>query len=1021
MRKHTLFLSIFISLFLLFCTTFTSGITPQSQTKQATLNQVIELYSSSNYIAAERVILDILDNTNSLNPIAYDLDYYRLMCQVKQNNRTAENDITSYLKNTQGSPWENQLWYELSKLQFSNKRYRLASRTFLKVDKRLLSKNDKDDFAFYKGYSNFEAGNLKAAAQSFFEVKKSNSIYASSATYYWGYINYLEGNYETALDEFSKLENNRNFSGFIRFYTTQIYYLQEKYEKVITYGEKLVASAPAPQKNELLKIVGDSFYETGKYISAVKYLDAYKGVGGKKAPEDYFRLGYCYYQMKDYKDAIKSFEKASFKKDLMAQNAFYHLADCQLQLDNKNKARIAFQEASKYSFDPRIEEDALFNYAKLTYELSYSPFNETIKAFDQYIVKYPDSERNDAAFNYLVKVYMTTRNYRDAINSIDKIKNQSSSIKEAYQRLTYYRGLELLNDRLYTDALKYFNLSLAKGQYNRTFKAQALYWSAEINYRIKKYQNAIDLFSEFQSSPGAYSLPEYTTAYYNTAYCYFNQKKYEEAATWFRKYLDQSSANNKMKADAANRVGDYYYLIRKYTEAIQYYEQSHQMNSYDPDYALFQQATCYGLERDYSSKINELNKLVDQYPRSSFIDDALYEIAKSHERIGDLDKATAGYNQLIRELQQSNFSKKALLQLGLIYYNKSNYKTSLDNYKKVVENYPNSNEAKAALVGIKNNYIDMNNVDGYFIYTKSLGDLVSISANEQDSTFYLAAEKSYMDGLETASTQLELYLKRFPDANFKVNALFYLAETNYKNENYSEALNLYEEVAEQPDHIFTEQALIKAGELTYNAEKYNSSFDYFTRLEQIANTKWNLLKARLGIMRTNYELNKYAATVKTAITLLVTDNVTDLMIREANYKMAKSYYLMNEEDEAFKYFKLLTTDTKSIEGAESKYFIAQILYNKKKLDECENEVMDFISKNTPHQYWLAKSFILLSDVYLAKDDLFQAKHTLNSIIDNYTDIEDGIINEAKKKKAILEEKEKETILTTEASDSTQIN
>jgi TolA-binding protein len=145
------------------------------------------------------------------------------------------------------------------------------------------------------------------------------------------------------------------------------------------------------------------------------------------------------------------------------------------------------------------------------------------------------------------------------------------------------------------------------------------------------------------------------------------------------------------------------------------------------------------------------------------------------------------------------------------------------------------------------------------------------------------------------------------------------------------------------------------------------------------------------------------------------------MIREANYKMAKSYYLMNEEDEAFKYFKLLTTDTKSIEGAESKYFIAQILYNKKKLDECENEVMDFISKNTPHQYWLAKSFILLSDVYLAKDDLFQAKHTLNSIIDNYTDIEDGIINEAKKKKAILEEKEKETILTTEASDSTQIN
>lgn len=980
-----------------------------------------ELYNSANFIAAERLFNDLIEQSNDNDPLKFDLDYYRLMCLVKQNKSISEAEITKYLAKTNGSPWENQLWYELSKLQFNNKRYKVAARTFNKVDKGILSKKDQEDYTFFKGYSNFEAGNLRAASQAFFEVKRTKSTYTSSASYYWGYINYLEGNYETALDEFSKLENDKQFAGFIKYYTTQIYYLQEKYDQVIKHGEKLVAGAPAQQKNELLKIVGDAFYETNRYISAVKYLDAYKGVNGKKTPEDYFRLGYCYYQMKDYEKAITVFDKATFKKDELAQVAFYHLADCYLNLDDKNKAKTAFEQASKYSFDPKIEEDALFNFAKLTYELSYSPFNETIKAFDQYIAKYPDSERNDAAFDYLVKVYMTTRNYKDAISSIEKIQNKTSNIKEAYQRVTYYRGLELLNDRRYTDALKYFQQSVENGQYNRKYKAKALYWMGETNYTIRKYDEAIGFFTQFQASPGAFSLTEFAKTYYNLGYCYFNQKIYDQSTSWFRKYLNQSQKEPKMQADALNRIADYYYLNRDYEEAIKHYHLSAELAAYDPDYAKYQQAICYGLDRDYDSKILILNSLINEYPRSSFIDDAMFEIAKTNERKGQLPEAIDGYNRLIKDLAKSNFTKKAYLQLGLIYYNKSDYNYSLENYKKVVEEYPNSEESKAALLGIKNNYIDMNNVDGYFTYTKTLGNLVSISVNEQDSIFYMVAEKSYMDRASNAGTQLEQYLNRFPDGSFKLNALFYLAEFQYNNKEYTKSLGNYEEVVDRPDHIFTEQALIKAGELTFNAGIHDRSLEYFTRLDNLANTKWNIIKARLGIMRNNFKLEQWSATVKSAITLLATDNVSEMMIREANYNLAKSYYMIDDEDNALKYFRLLAEDTKSIEGAESKYFVAQILYNKNKTDDCENEIMDFISKNTPHQYWLAKSFILLSNVYLAKDDLFQAKHTLSSIINNYNIDNDGIINEAKRKIADLELLEKETILTKEDQDSTQTN
>ena len=45
--------------------------------------------------------------------------------------------------------------------------------------------------------------------------------------------------------------------------------------------------------------------------------------------------------------------------------------------------------------------------------------------------------------------------------------------------------------------------------------------------------------------------------------------------------------------------------------------------------------------------------------------------------------------------------------------------------------------------------------------------------------------------------------------------------------------------------------------------------------------------------------------------------------------------------------------------------------------------MDFAKKNTPHQFWLARSFVLLADVYIKQNNDFQAKQYLISLQKNY--------------------------------------
>jgi tetratricopeptide (TPR) repeat protein len=102
------------------------------------------------------------------------------------------------------------------------------------------------------------------------------------------------------------------------------------------------------------------------------------------------------------------------------------------------------------NFLPHIKEDALFNYAKLQYEKSSSSFNQAIKALEQYLNEYPNSIHSDDVQNYLATIYMSTKNYQGAINSLEKIQYKSPMLLKAYQRCTYLRGLELLNNQDYS-------------------------------------------------------------------------------------------------------------------------------------------------------------------------------------------------------------------------------------------------------------------------------------------------------------------------------------------------------------------------------------------------------------------------------------------------------------------------------------------------------------------------------------------------------------------------------------------
>lgn len=966
-----------------------------------------ELFSKGKYISTFDEFEKIQQRVDKQSELYSEAEYFKSVSALKAGYSAGNKMLTSFTKNYTESPYINNAWFNLGEYQFEKKQYLVAIKTFENVKRTDLSENDRIKITYQNGYANLMEDNLAVAEKEFFAIKDANNLYSKPATYYWAHIMYLNENYDQSLDGFRKLENDPAYSRVIPLYVSHIYYKQKRYDELVNYITPIINEVEEEHKAELSKLVGDSYFHLQQYEKAIPYLETYFLSTKLTTREENYVLGYCYYNTGSFFKAVPLFEKASEGSDEMAQNAYYHLADCYVKTNEKEKAKMAYDAASNLDFNPKIKEDALFNYAKLTYELSYSPFNETIKAFDKYIELYPNSEKNNVAYTILSEVYMVTKNYKDAVASIEKIKVKTPAILKAYQRVAHYRGLELFNNLAYNESIQYFDLSLENGTQDRSLAALSQYWKAEALYRVGDYNNAVNNYTRFLSLQGSSALPQYKNAEYNLAYSFFKIEDYTSAANHFKKFIAASQgARTEKQGDALNRIGDCYFINTDYSQAIQNYQQAYAMKIYEADYALFQISVCKGLQRNQQGKIENLEQLLTSFPESDFQDDALYELGRAYEREGNNLQAAAQYNKIIINHKQSNYYRKSLLQLGLINYNNSDFNKALAQYKEVADKFPETPEAQAALMGIKNCYIEMNNVDAYFDYAKQSGTAINVTANEQDSLTFMAAERMYMGGDKNAAAQFEKYLQQFPNGGFSLNSHFYLAEILYNEGKFTESNKHYLYVVNQPQNIFTEQALSRSAELTLNAGNYTEALELCNRLESIASGKWNILRANFGQMRSHLFLQNYDNTIIAAGKVKKSEVANEAMIREANFAEGKSYYLLNDYAKAMEGLKKVATDVKYEQGAEAKYLIAEIYYRQKEMKKSEDEITDFISKNTPYQYWLGKSFLLLADIYLSQNDQFQAKHTLKSLYENYNDDNDGIKAEAAKKLVVIENQEK---------------
>ncbi|MGM0479522.1 MAG: tetratricopeptide repeat protein [Bacteroidota bacterium] len=958
-----------------------------------------DLFEKEQYSAARATFAQFLDSFEDKNdPLFVKARYYEGLSALHLYNNDAVKLLQEFINEYPESIYKNDIYLKIGKYFYQRKKYTDAVVWLKKTDRTDVEAHQLTEYYFKLGYAHFQLGEYRAARNAFYEIKDDSSNYAAPALYYYSHIAYQNETYQEALGGFLKLLSHPTFKDEVPYYIAQIYYLLGDYEKLTEFAPELVSEDKEPRTPEMNLLVGDAYYRIKKYDEAAEYLETYDGSSETTREQDY-ALAFAYFKSQQYEAAIPVFDRVTRKEDQLTQTAYYHIAECYKKTDQLNYARTAFKSAAGLDYDAETQEDALYNYAVLSYELDYNPYNEAIEAFELFLEKFPRSKRREDVYSYLVNVYSNTKRYKEALQSLDRIDDLNIQLKTAYQIVAFNMGIERFERGAYQSAIQALK-RVNKYPVNSEISGIALFWTADAHYRLTDYTNAIKVFRDFLSIPGINDQQMKHNAYYNIAYAYYKQEDWVQAIQAFRTYTQLSDIQDENRlADAYTRIGDCYYTREEpdFEKSAMNYEKALNYDAENKDRVLYALAKVYGFRSGKrQERIATLLDIINNYSGSSYVIPAIFDVGMSYKNAGNNEKALQYFNQIVNDYPNNILVQDALIEIADLNYKQKNYTESESYFRRVLNEFSLNDEmCKRATQGLIDIYKATRKQNEVTKLRKEFA-CAEISEDDEEVIFYEAANELYLnENYEEAVPELKKYLERYPDGRFTIQLLSYLADIYYQRGEEEKALEYYEQIIERPKSSYTEEALVRASKTLYNDGEYERALPYYDQLEDLASTAQVIFNTRVGLMRCNYLLEHYANAAEIAQKVLDDELLGDDDKRiEANYIAGVSLFYTEAYETSKTYLRWTADNTGKERGTEALHTLAEAHYHQDEYDKAEKIHEELMKRKPAYDYWIAKSLILQARVFQARDELFQAEKTIDLVLSNYPDKEDDVIKEA---------------------------
>lgn len=944
---------------------------------------------TSNYLGA----IDQLTHLKQLSPDASaerEGLYLKAMAAFERRQYDARQLLEAYLGAYPASAERLVVSLAIADCDFRQGKYAEAYAQYDRLPMNAFDQDNAASLCFHKGFCLLKLGEYDKARAVFATLDRS-ATYGNAARFYQGYAAYAQGNYTEAEALLKGVDTSTTPGNLADAYLSQIYYLRGDYSAAITASRSVLNSSmamPEGFRAEAMRITGESLYHQGKLEQALKYLNEYVAATDEPLPSTLYILGLTDYRQGKYEAAIDALTPVTQHPDAMGQGAYLLIGQSYMKLGNVNAAAMALDKAAQMDFDREVAEVAFYNYAVARTNGGRVPFGNAVTNFEEFLQRYPDSRYAGQVQDYIVTGYVTDNNFEQALASINKIKKPTNTTLSAKQQVLYTLGVRAYGEDDVMKAESLFRQAKAVGRYNTDVACECDLWIGDCEYAQGKYADAAKSYLDYVNATPASSANR-AMGYYNLGYTRFKQKRYEDAIADFDRYLAASAGSSPaIIGDAYTRIGDCQYYLREYDKAAASYQKAIDSAPEIGDYALYQRGVMAGINRKYSDEVTVMDELLDKFPSSALVADAMLQKAQAQTQMGDLKAALSTYRTLASTYQSTEQGRRGMVLTGVTLAAMGNKDEAITTYREVISNYPTSDQAQLAVDNLKELYAERGQLNALAQFLATVDGAPQVDGAEIEQLTFETAAKDYTERHNT--DRLKEYVKNYANGRNAAHAYEYLLEAALDGGNQSDALTYATVIVENyPHSSAVEQSLLTKGDIEFAQGKGEKALATYTELEKRASTPEMQAQARLGMARVNAQLGRYAQVVATADKLLAS-GATNINRDDVLLQRGLAYYELGDKAKAISDLKPLTATPATLTGSTATYYVGQMELDNGNLKEARTMADKLVDSNTSHFYWLARGFILLSDISRAEGNVFEADEYLRQLKANYPGGDDDI-------------------------------
>lgn len=728
---------------------------------------------------------------------------------------------------------------------------------------------------------------------------------------------------ESLMENFIRHHENHPKAILAYYELGKFYYNDKKYNKAATYFEKVkTAQLTQKQREEVDFNLAYTYFSNRQFDKALERFNRLKRTDNRYTYAASYYAGYIYFTRHEYDQAVYDLQRAE-KNEAYEQIVPSIIANIYYRQGQYDKL-ISYAEEVKRSRGTRFRDELELLTAEAYYKKEqYARAAELFEAYSQ-------SQRLSEPLKYrLAFAHYKSGQPEKAIASFKEVAGQQDSLA---QYASYYLGklyVQQDNKPFAQTALK----KAAEMTFNKDIAEESKYELAKINYNLGNYQEAAEQFRAFNQEYSASGKKKEANELLSKSL--LNSRDYEQAIRYIEQLDTKSPSLRQAYQEVTFLKGTELFNDSKFYQAVQLFKKSLQypQNKELVVKANYWMGEAYSIGKKWDEAINAYAAVFrNARPDNEFHLASRYGIGYAYFNTKQYDRALTHFKEYVeRGGQKAKFYNDALLRLADSYYTNKIYSQAIDHYEKAIrENNPEQDYARFQL-GLVYSLTDRRQAA-----IESWNTLLSKYARSpyaDDALFNKAQLQLEMGQYAQAARNFSLLQQQHPDSPFIPYALRSKAIAHFNQQEYEQAASSYKQLLnDYAAHPTANSALIGLQEVLALQEKTDEFDQYLARYKQANPSDKALENVEFEAVKTIYFSQQYEKAIQNLLQY-IQNYPQGSNIAEAKFYLAESYYRLNRDEEAIRYYEELANKDKGALKQRAIQRVAELAFKGKNYEQ----------------------------------------------------------------------------------------